>query len=43
MILRAIQERAESVMKKIGDKLTPELRNSLKNAVSMDEVEELVG
>lgn len=39
--LKAIQERAESVMKKIGDKLTPELRNALKNAVSMDEVEEL--
>ena len=40
---RAIQERAESVSKKIGEKLTPEIRNSLKNAVSLEEVEEVVG
>ena len=43
VILRAIQERAESVRKKIGEKLTPEIRNSLKNAVSLEEVEEVVG
>jgi len=37
-----VQERAESVTKKIGEKLTPEIRNSLKNALTMEEVEELV-
>jgi len=39
--LKTVQERAESVTKKIGEKLTPEIRNSLKNALTMEEVEEL--
>ena len=42
IINRSIQERAESVSKKIGEKLTPEIKNSLRNALTMEEVEEVV-
>jgi len=39
--LKSIKERAESVSKKIGEKLTPEIKRSLDNALTMEEVEEL--
>ncbi|KAJ7330759.1 RNA binding [Desmophyllum pertusum] len=39
--LKSIKERAESVSKKIGEKLTPEIKNSLNNALTMEEVEEV--
>ena len=42
LICRSIKERAESVIKKIGEKLTPEIKNSLDNALTMEEVEEVV-
>lgn len=42
LICRSIKERAESVSKKIGEKLTPEIKRSLDNALTMEEVEELV-
>lgn len=42
LICRSIRERAESVSKKIGEKLTPEIKNSLDNALTMEEVEEVV-
>lgn len=42
LICRSIKERAESVSKKIGEKLTPEIKNSLDNALTMEEVEEVV-
>ncbi|KAL9954080.1 hypothetical protein ACROYT_G041574 [Oculina patagonica] len=39
--LKSIRERAETVSKKIGEKLTPEIKNSLNNALTMEEVEEV--
>ena len=39
---RSIQDRAASVAKKIGEKLTPEIKNCLNNALTMEEVEEVV-
>lgn len=39
--LKSVQEKAESVSKKIGEKLTPEIKNALKNALTMEEVEEV--
>ena len=39
---RSIQDRAASVAKKIGGKLTPEIKNCLNNALTMEEVEEVV-
>ena len=39
---RTIKERVEKVCKKIGDKLTPEIKASLNSAESLDEVEEIV-
>lgn len=41
-IHRSIQDRAASVAKKIGEKLTPEIKNCLNNALTMEEVEEVV-
>lgn len=41
-IRRSIQDRAASVAKKIGEKLTPEIKNCLNNALTMEEVEEVV-
>jgi len=42
LICRSIKERAESVSKKIGEKLTPEIKKCLDNALTMEEVEEVV-
>ena len=42
IVHRSVQEKAESVSKKIGEKLTPEIKNALKNALTMEEVEEVV-
>ena len=42
LICRSIREHAKSVMKKIGDKLSPDIKRSLDNAVTMEEVDEVV-
>ncbi|RMX59849.1 hypothetical protein pdam_00020341 [Pocillopora damicornis] len=40
---KSIREHAKSVMKKIGNKLTPDIKRSLDNAVTMEEVDEVKG
>ena len=39
---RALITRAESVEKKIGDKITAEIRKSLSTAQTLDEIEDIV-
>jgi transcriptional accessory protein Tex/SPT6 len=42
LYLRAVESRKDSVIKSIGEKITPDIRQSLKYARSLQEVEDIV-